>query len=304
MTITLVLIILTWFFTGLLMNVLESVILYFKPNAKKYAKLASVLLTSFFIFMVYFNFSLTLDVDQTSVFNSGQEEASNSSSNKGGASSSNPFGIKIVSNIIGASPEFDLRNISDVLLLTAIGKAGLGAMSSVSTPRAKALVGTTTILSLGTVGAGYKFMNQARNNLRALDQSQSNSQGDVAPSPTNENFTTNSPLENLSSSESLVWALFCIKVLIITVLFLIIIIFILNWTLNKLNLLKDNKEYPHYFNFLSKENNDFVLNKALLLSRDSGRLTVKLLILLVFFNLISSIYLINDVMSFISLLDF
>lgn len=233
------------------------------------------------------------------VFNMSQDQPS--------SSKPNPFGVKVVSNTFGSTPEIDARNISDVLLITAIGKLSLQAMSTVSTPRSKAIVGVSTSLSLGTIGAGYKFMNQAKHSLRKVNNaSQDIPVGDSSsrpPSPINENFTANSPLENLSSSESLIWVLFCIKLLIVLVLVLIILVIIINWTLNKVHLL-NNESYPHYLKFLSKNNNDFILKKVLSASAKGGKFTVRSLTLLIFINLCASISLINKVITFIALLDF
>jgi hypothetical protein len=293
----LLLVITTWFITNIILSVTESIILRFKPNAGVYAKVYSIVITSIIILIFYFNFSVILDIDNSSVFNMSQDQPS--------SSKPNPFGVKLVSNTLGSTPEIDIRNISDVLLITAIGKLSIQAMGTVSTPKSKALVGVSTGLSLGTIGAGYKFMNQARHSLRkANDTSQDIPVEDNRPSsPNNDNFTANSTLEHLSSSESLIWVLFCIKLLIVLVLVLIILVIIINWSLNKVHLL--NKEsYPHYFKFLSKDNNDLFLKKVLSASAKGGKFTVGSLTLLIFINLCASISLINKEIAFISLLDF
>jgi hypothetical protein len=116
----------------------------------------------------------------------------------------NPFGVRVVSNKFGATPEFDTRNIYDVLLVTAVGKLSIQAMNTVITPKSKAIVGVSTALSLGTIGAGYKFMNQAKHNLRKYNDTPVNYSNSRPSSPVNENFTLNNPLEELSSSESLI----------------------------------------------------------------------------------------------------
>ena len=138
-----------------------------------------------------------MNLEHFGVFNSGQDESS--------YFNPNPFGVKITSNTLGSSPEFDIRDIWDVLLLTAVSKVGLTAMSTVTSPRAKALVGATTIASIGTVGAGFKLINQARHNLRSLNEPLDVTINDRPASPSNDNFTTNSPLENLSSSSPPRW---------------------------------------------------------------------------------------------------
>lgn len=178
-------------------------------------------------------------------------------------------------------------------------------MGTVTAPKAKAIIGIYTALSLGTISAGYKFMNQAKNSLGRLNDASQNTPMETSRSyPSNEGSPlTNSALESLSSSESLVWVLFCIKLLIALVLVLIILVIVISWLLNKAHLL-NNQSYPHYFKFLSKNNNDLFLRKVLSASAKGGKFTIGSLIIFISIDLCASILLINKVIAFIALLDF
>lgn len=132
---------------------IEWLILRFNPQAGLYAKLLSVLMVSAIILVIYINCPVVIHMVNNVVYNSGQDESR--------ISTPSPYGIKVTSNSIGTSPEFDVRNVSDVLLLTAVGKTSLAAIKLVSGTRSKAVVGVTTTLSLGIVGAGFKLMNQS-----------------------------------------------------------------------------------------------------------------------------------------------
>lgn len=311
----LILFVFCWYIVSVIMWGLENLILFFKPNLGKSAKILSAILTFILVLIINSYSPYTLIVEIDNVYNAGiDDNLPSSSTNTNLPSSStdinptdssknksNPFGFRVVSNALGSTPEFNVRNLSDAILISVIGKSTVTAMNSVSTLKAKAVVGTVTATSLGTIGAGYKLMNQSKFHLTELSERFKKST--PPPSPTNDNFTINDSFEGLSSLESLTLVIFCIKLLLVIILFCFIWLTILNWILNKVNILNNNEDNPHYFKFLSKDNKYKLIKKLITLTKKSGKIYINILSCLIILDLVGAIYLINEVMLFIKMLS-
>jgi uncharacterized membrane protein len=284
-------------------SLIKLILLTFKPNAGLYVELMSIFLAGILMLSIFC--TNLIDINST-VESSIQSYIFKFDSGESGdnepSSSKNPFVVKVNSNVLGESPEIDLRRITDVFMVSVIGKVGLSAMGTVNTPKAKAIVGVSSILSLGAVAGGLRFAGKAYTYLKDILTRSTGSDNSPSSPPS---WTANSPLEELSGSENLVMALFSVKLLFVIVLILFTIIIITNLVLIKaksVNIEKDG--YPHYLRFLNKKNNDLIIGSLLDYFLKSGKIIIKALTVIIFFDLISGILLLNKVMYLISLLDF
>lgn len=275
-----------WVLASLPLNLVEMILRRFFPQVGYKSLVISYFLTSgLILFFLYIFLTPLINNTFPEVYASGSEPES-------GENSKFSPQIVTVSNDVLGEHKFDIRNITDAVMVGVVGKAAVSAMSHAPTIGGKAVLAASTTLGLGIVATGLKSMNKARNY-----PSNSDSLNSRPISPTNDNFTINNPHEETISGNLMV-VFQVVQVLLITALVLFIFFVFFLWLKSKLEAVTI-KDVSHFWS-LKEDSAEWWVNKMKAFLDKNLKFYLISFTILIFFNLGFALYFVTDLADFLS----
>lgn len=278
-----------WLFTSLVQDVLELILDSYFPKANKATYVSLILLAGMIITLLsyYFLFSLQNNTF-TEVYNSGSNEDNT-------PPVVSPFEVKVSHSTLGETI-FDIRNITDTVLLGVVGKTVVGAMGKTSSISGKIALGVTAAVSVGAVAGSFKYLNNIRNSSHTTPPSSDTTPpSSGTPPSSNSDFPINNPLE-LSIFDNVVGLLSMVSILLALALLLFVVLVLL--LLIERNFSSLNFKNNFITKDLSGENLDWFVSKIKLFLTKNLRLNLVILTVLILFNLSFALYFVLDVIEF------
>jgi hypothetical protein len=279
-----------WVLASLSLNLVETILRRIFPQVGHKSLVISYFLTSGLILFFLYTFLTPL------VNNTLSEVYANGSDPESGETPKFSPQIVTVSNDVLGEHKFDIRNITDAVMVGVVGKAAISAMSHAPTIGGKAVLATSTALGLGAVAMGLKSMNKARSNPSKISND-SNSSNGRPTSPTNDNFTINSPHEE-TISDNLMVVFQVVQVLLITALVLFIVFIFFLWLKSKLDTVTA-KDVCHFWT-IQEENAEWIVSKVKAFLDKNLKFYLISFTILIFFNLGFALYFVTDLANFLS----
>lgn len=285
------LIVIGWALTSVSLTLVERILKRFFPQTGEKSLIITYLLTGgLILFFLYFFLPPLANNTFSEVYASGLEPDSEKYSD---------FAPQIitVSNDLLGEYKFDVRNVTDALMVGVVGKVAVAAMSHSSTIGGKAALATSTALGLGVVALGLKAMNNARANNVSSNNVSSSDLDERPPSPTNDNFSIDSPNEE-TTFENLMMVFQVVQVLLVTALVLFIFFVFFLWLKSKLDMVTI-KDISRFWN-LKEDNAEWWVNKMKGFFDRSLKFYLISFTLLILFNLSFALYFVTDLANFLS----
>lgn len=300
-----------WVLASLSLNLVEMILRRIFPQVGHKSLVISYFLTSGLILFFLYTFLTPL------VNNTFSEVYANGSDPESGETPKFSPQIVTVSNDVLGEHKFDIRNVTDALMVGVVGKAAVSAMSHAPTIGGKAVLAASTTLGLGLVATGLKSMNKARNNPspargtragsdprghyvapRASKNSNDSYSSNSRPtSPTNDNFTINSSHEE-TISDNLMMVFQVVQVLLITALVLFIVFIFFLWLKSKLETVTI-KDVCHFWT-IQEESAERAVSKVKAFLDKNLKFYLISFTILIFFNLGFALYFVTDLANFLS----
>ena len=272
-----------WMVTSLAQHFLEVILDNYFPKANKATYVILILLVGMIITLLSYTFLFSLENNTfTEVYNSGSTEDNT-------PPAVSPFEVKVSHTTLGETT-FDMRNVTDTVLLGVIGKTVVGAMGKTSRISGKIALGMTAAIS--AVAGVIKHINNYRKYTPSSSGTTPSSSGTTPP---NDNNPLNSSLES-SIFENIGGLLSMVSILLtLTLLLFVVLVLLLLFERNFPSL-----DFKNNFitKDLSRENLDWFVNKIKLFLTKNLRLNLIILTVLILFNLSFSLYFILDVTEF------
>lgn len=271
-----------WIITSLILNILETVLIWIYPKANNIHYILLTFFVGFFVTLLSNIFLFSLENNTFSfVHNSGVPD---DNLPKG----ISPFEVKLSNSTLGETI-FDMRNVTDTFILGVIGKTVVSAMGKASSIPGKMALGATAAVSLGSVAGAFKYLNSYKKN--------TSSSSGTTPPITEDNFSIRSSLEP-HTFENIGGLLNMVSILLGLAL-LLFVIFILLLMLER-NLSSLDFKSIFITKNVSQENIDWFISKIKSFLTKNLRFYLISLTTLIVFNLSFSLYFIVDVAEFIS----
>lgn len=279
-----------WVLASLSLNLVEMILRRIFPQVGHKSLVISYFLTSGLILFFLYTFLTPL------VNNTFSEVYANGSDPESGETPKFSPQIVTVSNDVLGEHKFDIRNVTDALMVGVVGKAAVSAMSHAPTIGGKAVLAASTTLGLGLVATGLKSMNKARNN-PSKNSNDSYSSNSRPTSPTNDNFTINSSHEE-TISDNLMMVFQVVQVLLITALVLFIVFIFFLWLKSKLETVTI-KDVCHFWT-IQEESAERAVSKVKAFLDKNLKFYLISFTILIFFNLGFALYFVTDLANFLS----